>query len=68
LDPNNEKGHFRRGVALAELAMDKEGEEASSLYVQALTSYRTVLQINSKNQAAKTSLLLVEKKLATLRF
>jgi len=54
LDANYTKAHFRRGVALIELKR----------FVDALKTFRTVLDLDPKNAAAKASMMLAEKKLS----
>lgn len=57
IDPKFTKAHFRRGVALLELGR----------IIEALQSFRTVLDLDPANKQAKASMMLAEKKLADSR-
>lgn len=56
LDPQYTKAHFRRGVALLELEK----------YVDACLAFRKTLDLDPKNNQAKSSIMLAEKKMSML--
>lgn len=56
IDPDYTKAHFRRGVALMTLER----------YVDACHAFRKTLDLDPKNNQAKSSMMLAEKKLSML--
>eukprot|EP00039_Didymoeca_costata_P003865 m.70187 g.70187 ORF g.70187 m.70187 type:complete len:579 (+) comp12114_c0_seq3:183-1919(+) len=57
LDPKYVKAHFRRGVAL--VAMER--------FREACQAFRTTLDLDPKNEAAKSSMILAERKLSQVQ-